>query len=116
MGASMARRLLRAGHQCVAYDRQEQAVSALVADGAAGAFSTEQMIGLLPSPRIIWLMVPAAFVDQSIAELLPFLEAGDTLIDGGNSYYRDDIRRGADLLTKGIHYVDVGTSGGVAGL
>jgi 6-phosphogluconate dehydrogenase len=116
MGASMARRLMKAGHQCVAYDRQESAVAAMVEDGATGSGSPQEFVDLLSKPRIIWLMVPAAFVDQTISELVPMLDAGDILIDGGNSFYQDDMRRGGELHSHGVHYVDVGTSGGVAGL
>jgi 6-phosphogluconate dehydrogenase len=116
MGGNMVRRLLRAGHPCVVYDRSEQAVADLVKEGAAGASSLADFVQQLQLPRAVWLMVPAATVDQEIAELLPLLESGDILIDGGNSYYVDDIRRGKALAPKKIHYVDVGTSGGVWGL
>ena len=116
MGANMVRRLLRAGHPCVVYDRSEQAVADLVKEGATGASSLADFVQQLQLPRAVWLMVPAATVDQEIADLLPLLESGDILIDGGNSYYVDDIRRGTELAPKKIHYVDVGTSGGVWGL
>ena len=116
MGANMVRRLIAGGHDCVVFDRSPAAVSALVAEKAVGAASLAEFVGKLSTPRAIWLMVPAAVVDQSIAELAPLLEAGDILIDGGNSYYIDDIRRAGELSAKGIHYVDVGTSGGVWGL
>jgi len=116
MGANMVRRLLRAGHQCVVYDRSPQTVQELVKEKAAGADSPADLIKKLAKPRAIWLMVPAGVVDQSIAQLAPLLEQGDILIDGGNSYYVDDLRRAKELAKKGIHYVDVGTSGGVWGL
>jgi 6-phosphogluconate dehydrogenase len=116
MGANMVRRLMRDGHQCVVFDRSQDAVKASVKDGAIGAAALADLVQKLDKPRAIWLMVPAAVVDQTIANVLPLLEKGDTLIDGGNSYYVDDIRRGKELATKGIHYVDVGTSGGVWGL
>jgi 6-phosphogluconate dehydrogenase len=116
MGANMVRRLLKQGHQCVVYDRSADAVKELVKDKAAGAGSLAELVRKLEKPRALWLMVPAAVVDQSIGELSPLLEAGDVLIDGGNSYYVDDIRRAKELAGKGIHYVDVGTSGGVWGL
>src|SRR3989454_2050269 len=116
MGANMVRRLINAGHRCTVFDRIPRAVEGLANDGAAGASSLADLVKQLEKPRAIWLMVPAAVVDKTIADLLPYLEAGDTLIDGGNSYYVDDIRRGKELAAKGIHYVDVGTSGGVWGL
>jgi 6-phosphogluconate dehydrogenase len=116
MGANMVRRLIAGGHDCVVFDRSPAAVSALVAEKAVGAASLADFVGKLSTPRAIWLMVPAAVVDQSIAEIAPLLDAGDILIDGGNSYYVDDIRRAGELSAKGIHYVDVGTSGGVWGL
>ena len=116
MGANMVRRLIAGGHDCVVFDRSPAAVSALVEEKAVGAASLAEFVGKLSTPRAIWLMVPAAVVDQSIAELAPLLDAGDILIDGGNSYYIDDIRRAGELSAKGIHYVDVGTSGGVWGL
>jgi len=116
MGANMVRRLIRNGHQCVVYDRSEQAVKDLVKEKAVGATSLADFVKKLQKPRVVWLMVPAAVVDGSIADLRPLLEAGDILIDGGNSYYVDDIRRAKALAPQGIHYVDVGTSGGVWGL
>jgi 6-phosphogluconate dehydrogenase len=116
MGANMVRRLIKNGHQCVVYDRSPQAIADLVKEKAVGASSLADLVKKLEKPRAVWLMVPAAVVDKSIADLLPLLEAGDTLIDGGNSYYIDDIRRAKDLAPKKIHYVDVGTSGGVWGL
>jgi 6-phosphogluconate dehydrogenase len=116
MGANMVRRLVKQGHQCVAFDMSANAVAELVKDKATGSSSLADMVNKLEKPRAIWLMVPAAVVDKSIADLLPLLEAGDTLIDGGNSYYIDDIRRAKEMAPKGIHYVDVGTSGGVWGL
>jgi 6-phosphogluconate dehydrogenase len=116
MGANMVRRLLRGGHDCVVFDMSSKAVEELVHEKATGAASLADLVEKLPKPRAVWLMVPAAVVDQSIASLAPLLEAGDTIIDGGNSYYIDDIRRAKELSKKGIHYVDVGTSGGVWGL
>ncbi len=116
MGANMVRRLIRGGHDCVVFDRSPKAVAALAQPHATGADSIADLVGKLGAPRAIWLMVPAAAVDATIAELTPLLEPGDMLIDGGNSYYIDDIRRAAQLAAKGIHYVDVGTSGGVWGL
>ncbi len=116
MGANMVRRFLRQQHQCVVFDRSAAAVQELVKEKAAGAASPADLVKQLATPRTIWLMVPAAVVDNAIAELLPHLEAGDTIIDGGNSYYIDDIRRAKELAAKKIHYVDVGTSGGVWGL
>ncbi|MDP2368861.1 phosphogluconate dehydrogenase (NAD(+)-dependent, decarboxylating) [Rhodoferax sp.] len=116
MGAGMVRRLLRDGHTCVVHDVQPSAVAGLVKDGAKGATSLKEMVSQLGQPRTIWLMVPAGVVDQALGDLVPLLDAGDTVVDGGNSHYRDDIRRGAQLHTLGIHYLDVGTSGGVAGL
>jgi 6-phosphogluconate dehydrogenase len=115
MGANMVRRLINKGHNCVVFDRSSQAVNELVKDKATGASSLADLVKKLAKPRAIWLMVPAAVVDQTIADLLPQLDAGDILIDGGNSYYVDDIRRAKELTPK-IHYVDVGTSGGVWGL
>jgi len=116
MGANMVRRLLKAGHQGVVFDVSPKAVEELVQEKAAGAGSLADLVLQLEKPRAIWLMVPAAIVDKTIAELVPLLESGDILIDGGNSYYVDDIRRAKELATKFIHYVDVGTSGGVWGL
>jgi 6-phosphogluconate dehydrogenase len=116
MGANMVRRLLKGGHQCVAFDRAPAAVEALANEGATGAATLAEQIAKLAAPRALWLMVPAAFVDDTIAELTPLLGPGDVLIDGGNSYYVDDLRRAKALAAKGVHYVDVGTSGGVWGL
>jgi 6-phosphogluconate dehydrogenase len=116
MGANMVRRLIKHGHDCVVFDRSTEAVTALTKEKAVGASSTADFVSKLAKPRAIWLMVPAAVVDKAIADLLPHLEAGDTLIDGGNSYYVDDIRRAKELAPKKINYVDVGTSGGVWGL
>jgi 6-phosphogluconate dehydrogenase len=116
MGANMVRRLLKAGHQCVVFDRSPRAVDDLVKEGAEGASSLQDLVRKLEQPRAIWLMVPAAVVDKTVTDLLPYLEAGDILIDGGNSYYVDDIRRAKQLKPKQVSYVDVGTSGGVWGL
>ncbi len=116
MGANMVRRLIKKGHACVVFDRSPQAVADLAKDHAMGADSLADLVKKLQKPRAVWLMVPAAVVDQTIADLLPHLEAGDILIDGGNSYYVDDIKRAKELDPKKIHYVDVGTSGGVWGL
>jgi 6-phosphogluconate dehydrogenase len=116
MGSNMVRRLLKAGHNCVVFDVSPKAVEELVREKAAGASSPADLVKKLEKPRALWLMVPAAIVDKTIAELVPLLEPGDILIDGGNSYYVDDIRRAKELATKNIHYVDVGTSGGVWGL
>ena len=115
MGSNMTRRLMKKGHECVVHDTNAEAVQELQRQGAIGAVSLEIFVSRLAKPRVVWLMVPAAVVDQELALLIPLLEAGDIVIDGGNSYYRDDIRRGTDLKARGIHYVDVGTSGGVAG-
>jgi 6-phosphogluconate dehydrogenase len=116
MGANMVRRLEKAGHQCVVYDRSANVVQQLTKEGATGSSSVDDFVAKLQKPRAIWLMVPAAIVDSMIAELVPKLAKDDILIDGGNSYYIDDIRRAKELAPKGIHYVDVGTSGGVWGL
>jgi 6-phosphogluconate dehydrogenase len=116
MGANMVRRLLKGSHQCVVFDRSPKAVKELVGENAVGADSLADFVKKLDKPRAIWMMVPAAAVDSSIADLLPHLEEGDILIDGGNSYYVDDIRRAGELADKRINYVDVGTSGGVWGL
>jgi 6-phosphogluconate dehydrogenase len=116
MGANMVRRLLNAGHQAVVFDMSPQAVEDLVKEKAVGASSLQDFVQKLQTPRAIWLMVPAAVVDHSLADLLPLLDAGDIVIDGGNSYYVDDIRRAHELAAKKLHYVDVGTSGGVWGL
>jgi 6-phosphogluconate dehydrogenase len=116
MGANMVRRLQKNGHQCVVFDRTPATVQQLAGEGATGSTSLDDFVQKLQKPRAIWLMVPAAVVDASIKDLLPKLESGDILIDGGNSYYIDDIRRAKELKPKDIHYVDVGTSGGVWGL
>ncbi len=116
MGANMVRRLMKTGHKCVVYDVHAENVKELHDQGAVGAASLEDLVVRLAKPRAVWLMVPAAVVDQELAMLVPLLEAGDIVIDGGNSYYRDDIRRGAELKPRRIHYVDVGTSGGVSGI
>jgi 6-phosphogluconate dehydrogenase len=116
MGANMVRRLMKGGHACTVFDRSPQAVASLAQEGANGAASLADLVARLAKPRALWLMVPAAVVDSTIAELLPLLEPGDVLIDGGNSYYVDDIRRAKELAQKQIDYVDVGTSGGVWGL
>jgi 6-phosphogluconate dehydrogenase len=116
MGARMARRLMGRGHDCVVHDRQAEAVAALRADGATGAASLADLAARTTRPRAVWLMVPAAAVDATLQELLPHLSPGDIVIDGGNSYYHDDIHRAEALRAAGLHYVDVGTSGGVAGL
>jgi 6-phosphogluconate dehydrogenase len=116
MGANMVRRLLRAGHDGVVFDVSPKAVEELVQEKATGSSSLAGLVKALAKPRALWLMVPAAIVDKTIDELVPLLEPGDILIDGGNSYYVDDIRRAKELATKNIHYVDVGTSGGVWGL
>jgi 6-phosphogluconate dehydrogenase len=116
MGANMVRRLLKGGHQCVVFDRSAQAVAELAKEKAVGAASLAEFVKSLTKPRAVWLMVPVGAVDQTIADLLTHLERGDILIDGGNSYYVDDIRRARELTPRGVHYVDVGTSGGVWGL
>jgi 6-phosphogluconate dehydrogenase len=115
MGTNMVRRLQRAGHHCVVYDIDEDAVQALVKEGATGAASIEDFSQQLKNPRAIWMMVPAAAVDPTLESLVPFLKQNDVVIDGGNSYYHDDIRRAGELKPKGIHYIDAGTSGGVWG-
>jgi 6-phosphogluconate dehydrogenase len=115
MGANMVRRLLGAGHACVVHDRSPQAVEVLAREKAVGAASLQDLVKKLPRPRAVWMMVPAAAVDRTVADLAPLLEADDVIIDGGNSHYVDDIRRAKELAPKGIHYVDVGTSGGVWG-
>jgi 6-phosphogluconate dehydrogenase len=116
MGANMVRRLQRAGHQCVAFDRNAESVKQVAQDGAIAATSVNDLVMKLNRPRAVWLMVPAAVVDATLKELAAKLDAGDIVIDGGNSYYIDDIRRAKELAGKGLHYVDVGTSGGVWGL
>ncbi len=116
MGGNMVRRLLRAGHQCVAFARNADSVKQVAAEGAIPATSLRDLVKKLQKPRVVWLMVPAAVVDDTLHELAGELEPGDILIDGGNSYYVDDIRRSKELATRGLHYVDVGTSGGVWGL
>jgi len=116
MGANMVRRLLKGGHDCAVFDMSAKAVAELVKEKAVGAASLSEFAKSLTKPRAIWLMVPVGAVDKTIADLLPHLERGDVLIDGGNSYYIDDIRRAKELASKGIHYVDVGTSGGIWGL
>jgi len=116
MGANMVRRLLKGEHQCVVYDRSAEAVQAMVNEGAVGAASLAELIAKMQTPRAIWLMIPAALVDATLEELSSLVSADDIIIDGGNSYYIDDIRRSQELKTKNIHYVDVGTSGGVWGL
>jgi len=116
MGANMVRRLMRAGHECVVWDRSADTVRGLAAEGAAGAASLDDFVAKLKPPRSVWLMVPAAVVDASVKDLAAKLQSDDTIVDGGNSYYIDDIRRQEALRPKGIHYVDVGTSGGVWGL
>jgi 6-phosphogluconate dehydrogenase len=115
MGTNMVRRLLRAGHRCIAYDIQPEAVRALAKEGAVGTTSLRDFVSALSRPRAVWLMVPAAVVDPTLEALAPLLDRDDVVIDGGNSYYHDDTRRSADLKSAGIHYVDVGTSGGVWG-
>ena len=116
MGANMVRRLMKAGHDCVVYDVSPDSVKSLAGEGATASESMADFVGKLEKPRSIWLMVPAAVVDGTLDELVPLLDEGDAVIDGGNSYYRDDIRRAKRLAEDGIHYVDVGTSGGVWGL
>jgi len=113
MGANMVRRLQRAGHQCVVFDRSAEAVGALSREGARGTTALAEFVSALTPPRAIWIMVPAAVVDAVIRDLKPLIQRGDILIDGGNSHYHDDIRRAGELTGGGIHYVDVGTSGGV---
>jgi len=116
MGANMVRRLMKAGHECVVWDRNASSVQELAGEGAKGAGSLDEFVAKLKPPRAVWLMVPAAVVDASVKDLAPKLGKDDTIIDGGNSYYIDDIRRQNDLRSRGIHYLDVGTSGGVWGL
>jgi 6-phosphogluconate dehydrogenase len=116
MGSNMVRRMMREGHPCVVYNRHAEAVNTLRSEGADGTVSLEEFVAHMTKPRAVWLMVPAIVVDEMLTQLIPLLEAGDIVIDGGNSYYRDDIRRATELQQNGMHYVDVGTSGGVAGL
>ena len=116
MGANMVRRLMRGGHECVAFDQTAEAVQALSADGAKGTHTLAEFVAALPAPRVVWLMVPAAIVDKVLGELAPLMAKDDVIIDGGNSYYHDDLRRSKEMQRVGIHYVDVGTSGGVLGL
>src|SRR3984893_15366227 len=116
MGANMVRRLLKSGHRCVVYNRSPKAIAELVKEHAVGTTSLQHFAESLAKPRAVWLMVPTAVVDKVIGDLLPHLDRGDIIIDGGNSYYIDDIRRAKELDAKGIRYVDVGTSGGVWGL
>jgi 6-phosphogluconate dehydrogenase len=116
MGANLVRRLMRDGHRCVVYDMNADAVAGLAGEGATGADSLSDFVQKLEKPRAVWLMLPAAVVDSTLEQLVDLLEPGDAVIDGGNSYYRDDITRAKSLLTKDIHYVDCGTSGGVWGL
>ncbi len=116
MGANMVRRLMRDGHECVVFDVRADAVKPLAREGAVGAFTVDDLLFKLSKPRAVWMMVPAAVVEQTLTEVAAGMEKGDIIIDGGNSYYRDDIRRARDLKRRGIHYVDVGTSGGVWGL
>ena len=116
MGANMVRRLMRGGHECVAHDVAGPAVRAIAAEGARGALSLDDFVAQLAKPRTVWLMVPAAVVDSTLDAILPKLDAGDVVVDGGNSYYRDDIARASRLASNGVHYVDCGTSGGVMGL
>ena len=116
MGANMVRRLMKKGHDCVVFSRTPKQVDDLVKENAVGAASLNDLVRKLKKPRSVWLMIPAAAVDETIADLSSYLESGDILVDGGNSYYVDDIRRSKELASKGIHYVDVGTSGGIRGL
>src|SRR6476659_334816 len=116
MGSNLVRRLIRDGHRCVVYDVNPDAVKELDAEGATGASSLEDLVSKMDKPRAVWLMLPAAIVDSTLDTLVPLLDADDTVIDGGNSYYRDDIVRAKALAEKSLHYVDMGTSGGVFGL
>src|SRR6201988_3674403 len=116
MGANMARRLIRGGHECVVFDRSQKAIDELVTDGAKGTVHMLDLVQRLEQPRAVWLMVPAGVVDETISTLAPLLNEGEILIHGGNSYYIDDLRRAKELAAKGIHYIDIGTSGGVWGL
>jgi 6-phosphogluconate dehydrogenase len=116
MGANMVERLIKAGHQCAVYDNHPDVVQQLVGKGAKGATDLSAFVKTLSKPRAVWLMLPAAAVDPVLHALVPLLEPGDIVIEGGNSYYHDDIRRAGELKTKGLHYIDVGVSGGVWGL
>jgi 6-phosphogluconate dehydrogenase len=116
MGGDMVRRLMKGGHQCVVYDRAPAAVQALVSEGATGAATVDEFVSKLTAPRIVWLMVPAAVVDSALSELVPKLSANDAVVDGGNSWYQDDLKRAKRLAERGLHYLDCGTSGGVFGL
>ena len=116
MGGNIVRRLMRAGHSCVAYDVSDASVKALASEGATPASSYADLVAKLDKPRGLWIMVPAAVVDQTLEAIVPLLEPGDIVIDGGNSFYRDDILRAEQLASKGLHYIDCGTSGGVFGL
>jgi 6-phosphogluconate dehydrogenase len=116
MGADMVRRLANGGHDCIAFDSQGAAIQKIVGERIIGASSVGDLVARLSQPRVVWMMVPAGVVDQALTQLAPLLAAGDIVIDGGNSYYRDDMRRAVELKSRDIHYVDVGTSGGVAGL
>ena len=116
MGANLVRRLMRDGHECVVFDVNADAVTSLAAEGATGASSLEDFVGKLTEPRVAWIMVPAAFAGQTVTEVAALMSRGDIVIDGGNTYYRDDMDRAAALLPQGVHYVDIGTSGGVFGL
>ena len=116
MGANMVLRLIKAGHEVVVWDRSEAAIQELASKGAIAAKDQADLVGKLTAPKAVWMMIPAAYVDDTITTFVPLLGKGDILIDGGNSYYKDDVRRAKELATKGIEYVDVGTSGGVWGL
>jgi 6-phosphogluconate dehydrogenase len=116
MGSNLVKRLMAAGHQCAVYDLEPEAVAGLVAEGATGAGSLADLVGSLSPPRVVWIMIPAEFVDQAVEGLVPLLEEGDFVVDGGNSHFEDDLRRYRDLAAAGIRYLDVGTSGGVHGL
>ena len=116
MGNNMAQRLMKHGHECVVHDTRAESMTELERQGAKGTTSLEEFVSMLARPRAVWLMLPAAVVDQVLAKLVPLLDTDDIVIDGGNSYYHDDIRRGGELKSHGIHYVDVGTSGGIFGL
>jgi 6-phosphogluconate dehydrogenase len=116
MGSNLVRRLLKAGHPCVVYDLHPEAVQAVVSEGAVGATTLNDLVARLSRPRVLWMMVPAAAVEQTLEALVPLLQHDDVVVDGGNSFYHDDLRRAAELQTQGIHYLDVGTSGGIWGL